>query len=144
MARAVRLHDTASGELLELQPRDPGRVGIYACGPTVYARIHIGNARPFVIFTLLARFLEHEGYAVTLAMNVTDVNDKIYEAAEAQGRPSAELASEMTAHYLADTDALGLGRPDHEPLASQSMQEIVDYIAALVDSDHAYASEGDV
>jgi len=144
MARAVRLHDTASGELLELQPRDPGRVGIYACGPTVYARIHIGNARPFVIFTLLARFLEHEGYAVTLAMNVTDVNDKIYEAAEAQGRPSAELASEMTAHYLADTDALGLGRPDHEPLASQSMQEIVDYIAALVDSGHAYASEGDV
>ena len=144
MARAVRLHDTASGELLELQPRDPGRVGIYACGPTVYARIHIGNARPFVIFTLLARFLEHEGYAVTLAMNVTDVNDKIYEAAEAQGRPSAELAAEMTAHYFADTDALGLGRPDHEPLASTSMQEIVDYIAALVDSGHAYASEGDV
>ena len=144
MARAVRLHDTASGERLELQPRDPGRVGIYACGPTVYARIHIGNARPFVIFTLLARFLEHEGYAVTLAMNVTDVNDKIYEAAEAQGRPSAELASEMTAHYLADTDALGLGRPDHEPLASQSMEEIVDYIAALVDSGHAYASAGDV
>ena len=69
--RSVRLHDTASGELLELQPRDPGRVGIYACGPTVYARIHIGNARPFVIFTLLARFLEHEGYAVTLAINVT-------------------------------------------------------------------------
>ena len=144
MARAVRLHDTASGQLLELVPRDPGRVGIYACGPTVYARIHIGNARPFVIFTLLARFLEHEGYAVTLAINVTDVNDKIYEAAEAQGRPSAELASEMTAHYIADTDALGLGRPDHEPLASQSMKEIVDYIAALIDSGHAYASEGDV
>ena len=64
-----------------LEPRDPGRVGIYACGPTVYSRIHIGNARPFVVFSLLKRFLEHEGYAVTLVVNVTDVNDKIYAAA---------------------------------------------------------------
>jgi cysteinyl-tRNA synthetase len=81
----MRIHDTRSGEVLPMQPADPARVGIYACGPTVYSRIHIGNARPFVIFGLLKRFLEHEGYGVRLVVNVTDVNDKIYDAARAQG-----------------------------------------------------------
>ncbi len=142
--REIVLHDTRSGELLALNPRDPGRVGIYACGPTVYSRIHIGNARPFVVFSLLKRFLQHEGYEVDLVVNVTDVNDKIYDAARAQGRPSAELAVEMTGHYRADTDALGLGRPDHEPLASETIAPIVDYIQALVDGGHAYAADGDV
>ncbi len=75
-----------------LSPRDPGRVGIYACGPTVYSRIHIGNARPFVVFSLLKRFLEHEGYAVELVVNVTDVNDKIYDAARA-ARPAERASS---------------------------------------------------
>jgi cysteinyl-tRNA synthetase len=136
--RPLRLHDTRTGELLALHPRDPGRVGLYACGPTVYSRIHIGNARPFVIFSLMKRFLEHEGLAVTLVVNITDVNDKIYDAARAQGRASAALASEMTAHYRADTEALGLGRPDHEPLASETMEGIVDYIETLIESRHAY------
>jgi cysteinyl-tRNA synthetase len=143
--RSVRLRDTLSGELLPLRPPDPQRpIGIYACGPTVYSRIHIGNARPFVVFSLLKRFLAHEGHDVRLVVNVTDVNDKIYDAAAAAGRASAELAAEMTAHYLADTDALGLGRPDAEPLASQTMEEITAYIVALVDSGHAYAAAGDV
>jgi cysteinyl-tRNA synthetase len=142
--REIVLHDTRTGELLPLRPRDEGHVGIYACGPTVYSRIHIGNARPFVVFSLLKRFLEHEGYAATLVINVTDVNDKIYDAASAEDRPSAELAEEMTAHYRADTDALGLGRPDHEPLASATMGPIVDYIETLVAGGHAYAVEGDV
>jgi cysteinyl-tRNA synthetase len=142
--RRIVIHDTRAGNLVQLHPRDPGKVGIYACGPTVYSRIHIGNARPFVVFSLLKRFLEHEGLAVTLVVNVTDVNDKIYDAAADQGRPSAELAAEMTALYRADTDALGLGRPDHEPLASETIGPIVDYISALVDSDHAYAADGDV
>jgi cysteinyl-tRNA synthetase len=142
--REIRLHDTRSDELIALRPRDPGRVGIYACGPTVYSRIHIGNARPYVVFMLLERFLEHEGYDTTLVVNVTDVNDKIYDAARAQARPSAELAAEMTEHYRVDTDALALGRPDHEPLASEMMGPIVDYIRALVDSRHAYPAEGDV
>ena len=140
----ITLRDTRSGEVRELEPRDPGHVGIYACGPTVYSRIHIGNARPFVVFSVLGRFLERCGYEVTLVINVTDVNDKIYDAAAAQGRESAELAEEMTAHYRADTDALGLGRPDHEPLASESMDAIVDYIRALVGSGHAYEAQGDV
>jgi cysteinyl-tRNA synthetase len=140
----IRLHDTRTGELRPLAPREQGRVGIYACGPTVYSRIHIGNARPYVIFSLLARFLTHEGFQTTLVINVTDVNDKIYDAARTQSRPSAELAAEMTALYTADTDVLGLGRPDHEPLASETMGPIVDYIDALVESGHAYAAGGDV
>jgi cysteinyl-tRNA synthetase len=142
--REVVLHDTLTGELLALRPREPGQVGIYACGPTVYGRIHVGNARPFVVFSLLKRFLQHEGYDVTLVVNVTDVNDKIYDAASAQGRPSAELAAEMTAWYLADSDALGLGRPDHEPLASETIGPIVDYIQALISRGHAYSVDGDV
>jgi cysteinyl-tRNA synthetase len=142
--RSIRLHDTRSGDVLPLAPDDPARVGIYACGPTVYSRIHIGNARPFVIFSVLKRFLEHEGYGVNLVINVTDVNDKIYDAANAADRPSAELAAEMTELYRADTDALGLGRPDHEPLASQTIGPIVEHIAALVDGGHAYAADGDV
>ena len=68
------------------QPRDPGRVGIYACGPTVYSRVHVGNARPFVVFSLLKRFLEHEGLEAMLVANITDINDKIYAAAREAGR----------------------------------------------------------
>src|ERR1700684_1937334 len=109
--REIQLHDTRSGGLLALQPRDPGKVGIYACGPTVYSRIHIGNARPFVVFSLLRRFLVHEGFDVSLVINVTDVNDKIYDAARAQGLASIELAEQMTELYRSDTDGLGLGRP---------------------------------
>jgi cysteinyl-tRNA synthetase len=142
--RAIRLRDTRTLELRELEPRDAGRVGIYVCGPTVYGRIHIGNARPFVIFSLMKRFFEHEGFVVTLVMNITDINDKIYEAARARGLPSAELAREMTGAYIDDTDRLELGRPDLEPLASESIPEIVAYIQALLDSGHAYAVDGDV
>jgi cysteinyl-tRNA synthetase len=144
VAATIRLQDTRSGALRDLTPRDPGRVGIYACGPTVYNRIHIGNARPFVVFSLLKRFLEHEGYAVTFVANVTDVNDKIYDAARPLGIPSAELAREMTARYVEDTDRLELGRPDHEPLASETIDGIVELIQALIDRDHAYAVQGDV
>ncbi|HEX4436278.1 MAG TPA: cysteine--tRNA ligase [Solirubrobacteraceae bacterium] len=142
--REIVLQDTLSGTSVKLAPRDLGKVGIYACGPTVYSRIHIGNARPFVIFSLLARFLKHEGYEVSLVVNVTDVNDKIYDAARAQGVPSERLAAEMTAAYRADTDALQIGRPSHEPLASETIGPIVDYIQTLIDGDHAYAVDGDV
>jgi cysteinyl-tRNA synthetase len=142
--RQVRVHDTLSGDVVPLEPREPGRVGIYACGPTVYARIHVGNARPFVVFALLKRFLEHEGYEVTLVENVTDVNDKIYDAARRQGVPSAELARDMTAAYVEDTDRLGLGRPDSEPMASETIPEIVALIESLVESGHAYEASGDV
>jgi len=141
---AVRIHDTRSGELRELRPRAGGHVGIYACGPTVYGRIHVGNARPFVVFSLLKRFLEHEGLDATLVINITDVNDKIYDAARPLGIPSAELADEMVVHYRADTDALDLGRPDAEPLASETIEAIVTLIAELIRRGHAYAVDGDV
>jgi len=142
--RQVRIHDTLSGDVVSLEPRQPGRVGIYACGPTVYARVHVGNARPYVVFALLKRFLEHENNEVTLVENVTDVNDKIYDAARERGVPSDELAREMTAAYVEDTDRLGLGRPDREPKASETIEEIVALIDALVESGHAYEAGGDV
>jgi cysteinyl-tRNA synthetase len=142
--RTIRLYDTGTRELRTFEPRDPNAVGIYACGPTVYSRVHVGNARPFVVFSQLKRFLEHEGYEVTLVANVTDINDKIYDAARAARRESADLAREMTARYMADTERLGLGRPDHEPLASEYLEPIVDLIGALVERGHAYAAGGDV
>ena len=142
--RQISLHDTLSGTRRPLEPRSPGKVGIYACGPTVYGRIHVGNARPYVVFAVLKRFLEHEGYETTLVANVTDVNDKIYDAAREAGVPSEQLAREMTQAYFEDTEGLGLGRPDHEPLASETIGPIVDLIQALIDAEHAYVAEGDV
>jgi cysteinyl-tRNA synthetase len=138
----ISLYDTRTHAVAPFEPRESGRVGIYVCGPTVYARIHIGNARPFVIFSLLKRFLAHAGFEVTLVINITDINDKIYAAA--RGRSSVELAAEMTAAYTADTDILGLGRPDFEPLASDWVDAIVAEIETLIEGGHAYAVGGDV
>jgi len=142
--REIALHDTLTGQVRALEPRKDAEIGIYACGPTVYGRIHVGNARPFVVFSLLKRFLVHEGYKVTFVANVTDVNDKIYAAADKAGVGSVLLAREMTAAYRADTDGLGLGRPDHEPLASETITEIIELIERLIESGHAYAASGDV
>jgi cysteinyl-tRNA synthetase len=142
--RQLRIHDTLSGAVIPVEPRDGERIGIYACGPTVYGRIHVGNARPFVIFSLLKRFLEHEGYDSTLVVNITDVNDKIYDAARERGVPSAELAREMTAGYVEDTDRLELGRPDAEPKATETIDAIIGLIQDLIDSGHAYERRGDV
>jgi cysteinyl-tRNA synthetase len=142
--RQLRIQDTLSGEVVPVEPANGRRVGIYVCGPTVYGRIHVGNARPYVVFLLLKRFLEHEGYDTSLVVNVTDVNDKIYAAARERGVPSAELAREMTAAYVEDTDRLGLGRPDEEPRATESIDAIVALIQDLVDSGHAYERRGDV
>src|SRR5947208_13546337 len=144
MARTIRIRDTLSGGLRELEPRDDARVAIYACGPTVYGPVHVGNARPYVVFSLLKRFLEHEGYDVTFVANVTDVNDKIYDAARREGKPSGELAREMTVRYEEDTARLGLGRPDSEPKASETIAQIIDLIGALVEGGHAYETGGDV
>jgi cysteinyl-tRNA synthetase len=142
--RQISLHDTQTGQVRRLETRQPGRVGIYACGPTVYGRIHVGNARPYVVFSLLKRFLEREGHRVMFVTNVTDVNDKIYARAQELGIPSAQLAREMTEAYVSDTDGLGLGRPDAEPLASESIDAIVELIQRLVDDRHAYEASGDV
>ncbi|HEY2317051.1 MAG TPA: cysteine--tRNA ligase [Solirubrobacteraceae bacterium] len=142
--RTISLHDTRTGQVRELVPETPNRVRIYACGPTVYGRVHVGNARPFVVFSLLKRFLVHEGYEVEFVANVTDINDKIYVAARQAGVPSEALAAQMIAAYREDTDAFGLGRPDHEPLASETIGGIERLIGELVDGGHAYAAGGDV
>ena len=144
MGRTVRLHDTRTGQVLAVEPREGNRVGIYTCGPTVYGRIHVGNARPYVVFSLLKRLFVHEGYNVTFVTNITDVNDKIYAAAQEAGRPSDQLAREMSAEYIADTDRLALGRPDFEPRASATIEEIVELVEMLIEGGHAYAVEGDV
>ena len=140
----VRLHSTLTGRDEPLVPDDDGVVGIYACGPTVYSRIHIGNARPFVVFSVLKRYLERRGMRARLVINVTDVNDKIYDAARAEGVPSTELAERCTRQYIEDTDLLGLGRPDAEPLVTGCMDEIIALIADLIARDLAYAAGGDV
>ena len=142
--RQLCIHDTLSGDVVTVEPRDGNRIGIYACGPTVYGRIHVVNARPYVVFSLLKRFLEHEGYDATLVVNVTDVNDKIYDAARERGVPSADLAGEMTAAYVEDTGRLELGRPDEEPKATETIGAIVALIGDLVESGHAYERRGDV
>jgi len=140
--RQVQIKDTLTGRLTTLDPEE--KVGIYACGPTVYSRIHIGNARPYVVFSLLTRFLRDEGYPTKLVVNITDINDKIYDAAREAGEPSAEFAARMTRAYFEDTDRLALGRPDAEPSATETIGEILELIAELIDTGHAYESGGDV
>ncbi|TML08821.1 MAG: cysteine--tRNA ligase [Actinobacteria bacterium] len=136
----MRLFDTYTRGLVEL-PSPPGPIRMYFCGPTVYQRIHIGNARPFVLSMWLKRWLEQNGYEVRLAENITDINDKIYTAAPGH---SAELATQASRWYVEDTDLLGLGRPDHEPKATETVPEIVDLIGKLIDRGLAYPAGGDV
>jgi cysteinyl-tRNA synthetase len=136
----MRLFDTYTRALFELPP-PPGPIRMYVCGPTVYQRIHIGNARPFVLSLWLKRWLEETGYDVRLAENITDINDKIYAAAPGH---SAELAAEASRWYVQDTNLLGLGRPDHEPKASETIPEIVELIGKLVERGLAYPAGGDV
>jgi cysteinyl-tRNA synthetase len=139
----MQLYDSLTRRKKELPP-PPGPVRIYVCGPTVYQRIHIGNARPFVLSLWLERWLEQQGYDVTLVENVTDINDKIYEAAAKQRIGSAELAEQATRWYFEDTEDLGLGRPDVEPLATETLPEIIALIEELVERGLAYESGGDV
>src|ERR1700704_4645283 len=136
----MRLYDTYTRSLAELPPA-PGPVRMYFCGPTVYARAHVGNARPFVVGMWLRSWLRAIGYEAVLVHNITDVNDKIYDAAPGA---SAELAERATAWYLEDTGDLGLGMPDHLPKATEMVPQIVRFIDELIASGHAYPAEGDV
>ena len=136
----MRLYSTLSRGLVELPP-PPGPIGMYVCGPTVYARAHIGNARPYVIACWTKRWLRERGYDVTLVHNITDVNDKIYEAAPGA---SAERARQATEWYLEDTGRFGLDEVDHWPKVTESMDGIVAFIADLVERGYAYEVDGDV
>ncbi len=136
----MRLYDTFTRSVVELPPA-PGPVRMYFCGPTVYARAHVGNARPFLVGMWLRAWLRATGYEATLVHNITDINDKIYDAAPGA---SAELAARATAWYLEDTGDLGLGQPDFLPKATESVPGIVRFIEELIDAGHAYAVGGDV
>jgi cysteinyl-tRNA synthetase len=137
----MRLSDSLSGAKVELPAPGERPIGMYFCGPTVYQRIHVGNARPFVISMWLRAWLRACGHEVTLVENITDVNDKIYDAAPGA---SAALAAQAAQWYRDDTDLLGLGRPDVEPLATETVPEIVALIGDLVARGLAYAVDGDV
>jgi len=135
----MQLYDTLTRRKQELPP--DGQIRMYFCGPTVYQRAHIGNARPFVLGMWLRNWLREQGHDVKLVHNITDINDRIYEAAPGA---SAELAARATEWYLEDTDALGLGRPDALPKASEYVPQIVRFISELIDEGYAYDVEGDV
>src|SRR5438477_2089622 len=136
----MRLYNTLTRQLEELPP-PPGPIRMYFCGPTVYARAHVGNAIPFVLPLWLRSWLRSRGYDVTLVHNITDVNDKIYEAAPGA---SAELAARATEWYLQDTGDLGLGMPDELPKATEKIAQIVEFIEQLIERDVAYVVDGDV
>ena len=136
----MRLYDTYTRGLVELPP-PPGPIRMYFCGPTVYQRIHVGNAVPFVLPLWLKRWLELTGYETKLVVNVTDLNDKIYDAAPGA---SAQLAADATRWYVEDTDRLGLGRPDVEPTAVETVPDQIRAIGDLIEGGYAYESGGDV
>jgi cysteinyl-tRNA synthetase len=137
---SIRLYSTLSRSLEEL-PEPPGPVRMYLCGPTVNARAHIGNARPFVLGMWFRAWLRLRGYEAVFVHNITDINDKIYEAAPGA---SAELAERVTKWYLKDTGAFGLGMPDHLPKATETVPQIIRFIEQLIERDYAYAVDGDV
>ncbi|MEA3030822.1 MAG: cysteinyl-tRNA synthetase [Sphingomonadales bacterium] len=142
----IRLHDTMAREKRVFTPADPGRVTMYVCGPTVYSRAHVGNARPPVVFDVLARLLRHVFGADSLvhAANVTDIEDKIMAAAAAENVPIETVTERYSRFYFEDLRALGVPRPDVVPLATGHIAEMIAMIERLVGAGHAYAAEGHV
>ena len=125
-------------------PVREGHVGFYSCGPTVYDYFHIGNARPFIVFDVLRRYLEFSGYEVTFVQNFTDIEDKMIARANREGITVRQLADRFIEEYYKDADALGVRRATHNPLATEHMDEIIELVSSLVKKGHAYESEGDV
>ena len=125
-------------------PLTLGRVTFYSCGPTVYDFFHIGNARPFIVFDVLRRYLEHLGYEVTFVQNFTDIDDKMIQRAHSEGIEVSDLAARFIGEYYKDADALGIRRADVAPLATEHMPEIIGTIERIIERGHAYVSEGDV
>ncbi|NLT16382.1 MAG: class I tRNA ligase family protein, partial [Clostridiales bacterium] len=113
----MRIYNTLTRKKEEFVPVKAGKVGMYACGPTVYNYFHIGNARPFIIFDALRRYLEYRGYDVTYVQNFTDIDDKMINRANEEGITVAELADRFIKEYYTDADALGVSRPTHSPRA---------------------------
>jgi cysteinyl-tRNA synthetase len=139
--RTIRLLDTLSGELRPLDPIEPGRIGIYSCGPTVYGPAHVGNFRSFLFADLLVRYLRYRGLAVTWVMNLTDIDDKIIKGAAAEGITTGELAERYATRFLADADVLAMTRPDVLPRATEHIPQIVELVQTLLANGHAYRTD---
>src|SRR6185369_15594066 len=140
----IRLHDTMSREKREFVPADPKRITMYVCGPTVYGRAHIGNARPPVVFDTLARLIRHEfgPDSLTYARNVTDVDDKIIASAEAEGVGYRQITERYYQHYMEDMGALGVLKPDFEPRATAFIPQMIELTKRLIAQGHAYEAQG--
>ncbi|MFQ5981898.1 MAG: cysteine--tRNA ligase [Woeseiaceae bacterium] len=139
----IYLHETLKGKKIAFEPLKPGHVTMYLCGPTVYNYAHIGNARPAVVFDLLARVLRRS-YKLTFARNITDVDDKINAAAKESGKPINEITERFINAYNEDMAVLGVMPPDVEPRATRHIDEMIEMIAELIDKGYAYEADGHV
>ncbi len=139
----LQLHDTLRGRKVPFEPLSEGEVTMYLCGPTVYNYAHIGNARPAVVFDLLARVLRRR-YRLTFARNITDVDDKIIAASQESGEPIADITARYAKVYNEDMAALGVQPPDVEPYATQHIDVMIAMIEKLIATGHAYVAEGHV
>ena len=140
----IRVYSTLSRSKTPLEPVQPGRVGIYLCGPTVYKPSHIGHMVGPVIFDAVKRYLTYSGYQVTLVVNITDVDDKLIAESGARGISMADLAEEMTADYMRNIEALDVDTIDHFPRCTDNIDEIIELARTLIEKGFAYASDGDV
>jgi cysteinyl-tRNA synthetase len=141
---SLRVYNTLTREKEIFQPLVPGKVGIYLCGPTVYKPPHIGHMVGPVIFDAVKRYLTYKGFSVTWVVNITDIEDKLIDAAAKTGKSVEELAERYTVEYLKCLQRLGVDTIDRFPKASEHIQEIVDLCATLIEKGHAYAAEGNV
>jgi cysteinyl-tRNA synthetase len=141
---SIQLYNTLTRTKEPLKTVEPGRVKIYVCGPTVYNYIHIGNARVFVFFDVVRRYLKYRGYEVTYVQNLTDVDDKLIKASQEMGRPVPEIAERYIAAFFEDMDSLGVERADVHPRATEHIPEMIEAIRALIDKGYAYERNGDV
>jgi len=139
-----RIYDTREGKKVELELREPGKVGMYACGVTVYDLCHVGHARTLVAYDVIVRHLRQRGLQVRLVRNITDVDDKIIRKGHAEGRTAAEVASVYADAMAADLAALGIAPPDVEPRATEHIAEVIEVVKRLEERGLAYAAEGDV
>ncbi len=140
----MKIYNTMTRQKEELTPVHEGEVRIYACGPTVYNYFHIGNARPFIIFDTLRRYLTHRGYKVTFVQNFTDIDDKLIRRAEEEHTTVEEIADRYIEEYFKDADALGVMRADVHPRATRHVGEIIKIIQKLIKNGYAYEAQGDV
>ncbi len=140
----MRVYNTLTRSKEEFVPREEGKVSLYVCGPTVYNYIHIGNARTFLSFDVIRRYLVWKGFDVTFVQNVTDVDDKIINRANEEGRPAAEVAKEYTEAFISGMRRLGVEDPDVRPMATEMIPEMIDLIERLISGGNAYEVDGDV